>query len=43
MIAFDVYVTAKPDRSPNDSFDMKNIRAAIFGSRSNSASEEAKL
>lgn len=38
----DVYVNAKPDRSSNDSLDMKNIRAAIFGS-SNTGAEEKKL
>ena len=38
----DVYLNAKPDRSVNDSLDMKNIRAAIFGSSERDA-EAAKL
>jgi hypothetical protein len=39
----DVYVTAKPDRSPSDSIDLRRIRAAIFGSRSAAPPDETKL
>jgi hypothetical protein len=39
----DVYLNAKPDRSANDSLDMKNIRAAIFGTNRTGGNEEAKL
>lgn len=38
----DVYLTAKPDRSPSENTDLRTIRAAIFGAR-DKPPEGAKL